>query len=144
MKDRRDYWFHKRKLENLKSCLSIIKSYAPYATVRYRERLIDRLKEFFNKSTEDEERVLKEVALFAERIDISEEITLFEAHLDKFYDLIQNNTGSIAKTLEFLLQELNRETNTIGSKSSEIEIANCVIMMKSDLEKIREIIQNVE
>lgn len=121
-----------------------IARYAPDATKRYRERLTERLKEFSSGTLEAEERVLRELGIFAERIDISEEVTLFEAHLKQFSEVISIKNESVAKTLEFLLQELNREINTIGSKSTDLEVSRRVVEVKSILEKIREIIQNVE
>lgn len=121
-----------------------IAHYAPQATKRYRERLSERLKELSSGTFEDEERIMRELGIFAERVDISEEITLFEAHLRQFSEVISVKNESIAKTLEFLLQEMSREINTIGSKSSELEVSRRVVEMKSTLERIREIIQNVE
>ena len=133
-----------QKLQFLHQEIKQIAHYAPNATKRYRERLIERLKELSSSTIENEERILRELGIFAERIDISEEITLFEAHLKQFSEIISITVGSVAKKLEFLLQEMNREVNTIGSKSSEIEVSRRVIEMKATLERIREIIQNVE
>lgn len=121
-----------------------IAMHAPNATKRYRERLTERLRELSSGTFEDEERILRELGIFAERIDISEEVTLFEAHLKQFSEVISVKNESVAKTLEFLLQEMNREVNTIGSKSSDLEVSRRVVEMKSTLERIREIIQNVE
>lgn len=132
------------RLKTLQKLIQEIAIHAPTVSKKYRDKLMERLKEFLSGNADDEERIMKEVAIYAERFDVSEEITLFEAHLKRFFELISANEGSIAKTLEFLLQELNRETNTIGSKSSELEISRRVIEMKSEIEKIREIIQNVE
>jgi uncharacterized protein (TIGR00255 family) len=133
-----------KRVKILKENIEKIAFFAPEAPKKYREKLMERLKEFMQGTVEDEERILKEVSFFAEKVDISEEITLFEAHLKRFSDLMESNTESIAKTLEFLIQELNRETNTIGSKSSELEVSRRVIEIKGELEKIREMIQNVE
>lgn len=121
-----------------------IARHAPHATKRYRERLTERLHELSTSSMENEERILRELGVFAERIDISEEITLFEAHLKQFSEVISAKNESVAKMLEFIIQELNREINTIGSKSSDIEVSRRVVEIKGSLEKIREIIQNVE
>lgn len=116
----------------------------PFATKRYREKLIARLDELLPGHVDNEERILREIALFADKIDISEEITRFFCHLTHLEELIHSDSTSIGKTLEFVIQELNREVNTIGSKSSDMEIARYVIDIKSELEKIREQIQNVE
>ena len=133
-----------QKLEILHQEIKQIAIYAPNATKRYRERLVERLKEFYSRTFEEEERILREISIYAEKIDILEEITLFEAHLKQFTDVIATKNESVAKKLEFLLQEMNREVNTIGSKSSELEVSRRVVEMKSTLERIREIIQNVE
>lgn len=133
-----------QRLAQLQQEIKHIAFYAPHATKRYREKLAERLKEFTEGTLGDEERLLREIGIFAEKIDISEEITLFEAHLKQFSEVISLKDESVAKTLEFIIQEMNREVNTIGSKSSELEVSRRVVEMKSCLEKIREIIQNVE
>lgn len=133
-----------QKLKVLQQEIKEISLYAPNATKRYREKLIERLKELSSDATVEDERIVREIGIYAERIDISEEIVLFEAHLKQFTDEISKKNESVAKKLEFLLQEMNREINTIGSKSSELEVSRRVVEMKSILERIREIIQNVE
>lgn len=132
-----------QRLKVIHTEIKQIATYAPHATKRYREKLIESLKEL-SAGAVDDERILKEVGIYAERIDISEEITLFEDHLKRFSEVIAIKHEPVAKTLEFLLQELNREINTIGSKSSEMEVSRRVVGIKSELERIREIIQNVE
>jgi uncharacterized protein (TIGR00255 family) len=117
---------------------------APFATKKYREKLVSRLEGLIPQNVENEERILREVALFAEKVDIAEEITRFFCHLTHFEELINSETSNIGKTLEFVLQELNREVNTVGSKASDLEISRYVIDIKSELERIREQIQNVE
>lgn len=128
----------------LRSLITEINKKSPDAVVRYRQKLSERLKELLSGGIEQDERLLKEIALYAERIDVSEEITRFDSHLNQFSDLIHSPSESVGKTLEFILQELNREINTIASKSADIEISRWVIEAKSELEKIREQIQNVE
>lgn len=120
-----------------------IERLTPCATKKYREKLMARIEEVVPGYIENEERVLREVALFAEKIDITEEITRFNSHLQRVRELL-TSSEAVGKTLEFVLQELGREINTIGSKSSDIEITNHVIDIKSELEKIREQIQNIE
>jgi uncharacterized protein (TIGR00255 family) len=132
------------RLEFLHEEIKKIAHHAPHATKRYRERLTERLKELSTSTIENEERILRELGIFAERIDISEEITLFDAHLEQFSEVISIKNESVAKMLEFLIQELNREINTIGSKSSDLEVSRRVVEIKGSLERIREIIQNVE
>lgn len=132
------------RMQRIYQWMKSIEQKAPTATKKYREKLINRLEELLPGSVENEERILREVAVFAEKVDIAEEITRFFCHMAHFEELIHSENSSIGKTLEFVLQELNRETNTIGSKSSDLEIARYVIDIKSELERIREQIQNVE
>ncbi len=134
----------KSRLELLQKSMNQIELLAPSATVKYREKLLSKLKEFLPGVVENEERILREVCLFAEKVDIAEEITRFNSHLKQFSDLLNSESGTIGKTLEFLVQEINRETNTIGSKASNVEVSRLVIEIKSELERIREQIQNVE
>lgn len=133
-----------QRLETMRQSLQLIEKKMPFATRKYREKLVARLDEIVPGHVENEERILREIALFAEKIDITEEMTRFYCHLTHFEELIHSTALSVGKTLEFVLQELNREVNTIGSKSSDLEIARAVIDIKSELERIREQIQNIE
>lgn len=130
--------------EKARQAMKIIEERTPHATKKYREKLVGRLEELLPGHVENEERILREIALFAEKIDITEEMTRFFCHLLRFEALIEGADSSVGKTLEFVLQELGREVNTIGSKSSDIEIAKRVIDIKSELERMREQIQNIE
>lgn len=132
------------RLDKMREAMRLIEKKTPLATSRYREKLMARLEEVLPGKIENEERILREVALFAEKIDITEEITRFFCHLNHFEEVCRAEEISVGKTLEFLVQELNREANTIGSKSSELEITRSVIEIKSELERIREQIQNIE
>lgn len=134
----------KLRIELLQKSIDQIELLAPNSTVKFREKLLSKLNEFLQGVVENEERILREVCLFAEKVDIAEEITRFNSHLKQFTDLLNSESGTIGKTLEFLLQEINRETNTIGSKASNVEVSRLVIEIKSELERIREQIQNVE
>lgn len=115
---------------------------------KYRQKLQGRLEELFSGSQENEERILREVAVFAERMDVTEEIVRFRSHLSQFAHLVEkpleNELETRGKTLDFLLQELLREINTVGSKASDATIAHHVVAVKSELEKIREQVQNIE
>ena len=91
----------------------------------------------------DEERLAQEVAYFAEKSCIDEELVRLQSHFEQFY-AIAAQSGSIGRKLDFLIQEMNRETNTIGSKANDLEIGRLVVEMKSELEKVREQIQNIE
>lgn len=116
---------------------------APQVTEKYRQKLSSKLQELFANLGDNEERLLREVSLFAERSDITEEITRLQSHLNQAEDLLQS-TAPIGKTLEFLLQEMQREINTTGSKAADVSISRLVVDVKSELEKIREQIQNIE
>ncbi len=132
------------RVEKMGSWIYLIEQRASHAPKKYQEKLIARLEELFPGKIDNEERILREVAVFAEKMDITEEITRFSSHLIHFEELIRSDHSQIGKTLEFMLQELHREINTIGSKSSDLEISRHVINIKSELERIREQIQNIE
>lgn len=121
-----------------------IEERTPHAPQKYRAKLMERLEEIMPGHIENEERILREVAVFAEKIDVTEEVIRFFCHLSRFEEFMQSETSSVGKTLEFILQELNREVNTIGSKSADLDISHFVIDIKSELERIREQIQNIE
>ena len=87
---------------------------------------------------------MREVCLYADKIDITEEIVRFKSHLHQMRIMIKGEETSVGKALEFVVQELNREINTIGAKSSDVEISRSVIIIKTELERIREQIQNIE
>jgi uncharacterized protein (TIGR00255 family) len=132
------------RLALIQEKIKIIEEQALQAPQRYRERLIARLEDLLPGKVENEERIIREVAILAEKLDISEEIHRFSTHVNHFNELLNSDSKEVGKTLEFVLQELNREINTIGSKSSDLQIARGVIEVKSELEKIREQVQNVE
>lgn len=138
------------RLEMMRNLLKEIEQATPLATKKYREKLIARLNEVLTgsdspaSSVENEERILREIALFAEKIDIAEELTRFSCHLTHFLTLIRSETTTVGKTLEFVLQEMHREVNTIGSKSLDLSVARAVIDIKSEIERIREQLQNIE
>ncbi len=116
---------------------------APHVPANYREQLTKRLREAGLELDVNDERVLREIALFADRADVSEEITRLRSHLDQFGGLLKSE-GEIGRKAEFLLQEIGREVNTIGSKANDLTIARAVIELKNELEKIREQMANVE
>lgn len=132
------------RLQKLKNSLEKIKEKAPFVADKLRQRLQLKLEEVLKGSLDNEERLLREVALFAEKVDISEEIVRFTSHLEQFQELVSGGKEGLGKTLDFLIQELLREANTMGSKANEAAITTQVIDIKSELEKIREQIQNVE
>lgn len=121
-----------------------VQSRAPAVAVRYREQLMERIRAAgVDGLRTDDDRLLKEVSFFAERSDISEELTRLESHFQQFDQLVAS-AEPIGRTLDFLAQEINREVNTIGSKANDAELSRCVVTLKAEVEKFREQVQNVE
>jgi uncharacterized protein (TIGR00255 family) len=112
-------------------------------TTRWREKIIERLKAIIEEDLLDTNRLLQEAAIMAEKLDISEEISRIKNHLTQFREILKNG-NAIGKKLDFLLQEINREVNTISCKASDYAVSNLVVEMKTELEKIREQIQNIQ
>lgn len=131
------------KLDILKKMRDEIESLSPKVTVDYKEKLTARISEYLAMPEVDEQRIATEVALFADRSAIDEELTRLKSHFKQFDDLLVSE-DPVGRKLDFLLQEINRETNTIGSKANFIEITNLVLKMKNEIEKIREQVQNIE
>lgn len=116
---------------------------APTVVELYRERLIKRIQDLTSGIDVDPNRIATEVAIFAERSDINEELVRIESHLQQFTHAL-NLQEPIGRKLDFLIQELNREINTIGSKANDLQMAQIVIEFKAELEKLREQVQNIE
>lgn len=135
-----DFW---ERLGVLHSFVRRIESEAPGRTKRQRELLTKRLRDADLELDPADERVAKEIALFADRCDVSEEITRLDSHFVKFREYIQAAEPP-GRALDFLCQELFREFNTIGSKANDASIAQTIVEAKTELEKIREQVQNVE
>lgn len=125
--------------------LERIRAQVPRVAVVYRDRLLDRVRNLLGELDVQIDRsdLIKEVSIFAERSDIAEEVVRLQSHLDQFQEII-NEPESAGRKLEFLTQEMFRETNTIGSKASDVEISRHVVEIKGALEKIRELVQNIE
>jgi uncharacterized protein (TIGR00255 family) len=117
---------------------------APTVGPRYRQGVLDRLKKAGIPVDSSDSSILKEIALMAERADISEEITRLESHLKQTEKLLGNSREPVGRSLDFLAQEMFREINTIGSKSNDLDISRQVIEFKTELERFREQVQNVE
>ena len=133
-----------RQIDKIKEELLKIENRSPMVIVEYRDKLENRISELINKDMKiDEDRLNYEIAFFADRADINEEVVRLKSHCNQFSNSL-NETEPVGRRLDFLLQEMNREINTIGSKSDDIIISNCVVNIKSQLEKIREQVQNVE
>lgn len=131
------------KLAVLQSLHEAVSLRSPKVTAAYQERLQQRLGELLHDVAVDRERLAQEVAIFAEKSCIDEELVRLKSHFEQFAK-IMTAKGSIGRKLDFLIQEMNRETNTIGSKANDLATSQLVVEMKSELEKIREQIQNIE
>ena len=128
----------------LANLIDEIEKYSNTVVDEYREKLNNRISEILeNPSIIDENRLAQEVAIFADKSSITEEIVRFRSHIEQLRKTVEKN-DSIGRKIDFLIQEMNREVNTTGSKSSNINITNLVVEVKSELEKIREQIQNIE
>ncbi len=132
------------KTSTIVSYLDIIEERAPEVVLEYKKKLNDRINELIdNETILDKDRLNSEVAFFADKASIDEELVRLKSHI-KQLELILEEDGSIGRKLDFLIQEFNREINTIGSKSSDMTITKYVVELKSEIEKIREQIQNIE
>lgn len=125
-------------------CAERVQKQSPKSTERYRQHLIERLKSAgLPLPLDEDERLMKEVVFFADRSDISEEITRLQSHFQQFEDCTKSDEP-VGRMLDFLAQEMNREINTIGSKANDADISREVVTLKAELEKFREQAQNVE
>lgn len=131
------------RMGGIRAHVEAIAARAPLVAPAYRETLLQRLRQAELQLDVNDERVLREVALFADRCDVTEELTRLRSHLDQFSALLKSD-GEIGRKGEFLLQEIGREVNTIGSKANDLTIAKAVIELKNELERVREQIANVE
>jgi uncharacterized protein (TIGR00255 family) len=131
------------RLDLLADGVATVRTSAPDTVKRYREQLHARIKEAGLDIPLDDERLVKEVIFFADRCDITEELTRLESHFQQFRACLKS-AEPVGRTLDFLAQEMNREINTIGSKANAAEISQQVVKMKAELEKIREQVQNIE
>lgn len=131
------------RIDNVQAFLDKIIELAPLAVNAYAEKLRTRLAEAMEQIELDETRLIQEVALFTDKCNVDEEIARLGAHITSFRSIIAENEP-IGRKLDFLLQEMNREVNTMGSKANSLEITNTVVALKCELEKIREQVQNLE
>ncbi|HJQ69614.1 MAG TPA: YicC/YloC family endoribonuclease [Blastocatellia bacterium] len=133
----------KQRLDNIESQLPVIESEAARLPGVYREKLQKRLHELVEGGQIDETRLAQEAVMLADRSDISEEITRLKSHISQMRDQLHGD-DEVGKRLDFILQEMNREANTILSKSSDLSISDAAIVIKTEVEKLREQAQNVE
>jgi uncharacterized protein (TIGR00255 family) len=131
------------RLDLMAQLISRIEVKAPQVVSEYQKRLTERIRELSGGLVVDEARLSQEVAIFAEKSDITEEIVRFRSHIGQFLEMLHSDEA-IGRKVDFLIQEMNREVNTIGSKSSDADISRQVIEIKSELAKLREQVQNLE
>ena len=133
------------KGEHLKELLDKITERAPQVAVDYTAKLRERITELIGNNVQiPEDRILVEAAIFADKCAIDEEITRLNSHILQLRDIVTQSTQPDGKKLDFLVQEMNREANTIGSKANDITITGYMLDLKSEIEKIREQVQNIE
>jgi uncharacterized protein (TIGR00255 family) len=131
--------------ETIKEIVRKISERAPKVAVEYKEKMYSRIQDILEDKVEvPEERILVEAAIFADKASITEELVRLDSHMDQLKTFLAKGGGAIGKKLDFLVQEMNRETNTIGSKANDIEITSLMLDAKSEIEKIREQVQNIE
>jgi len=133
-----------KRIKIINKQLLFIKKTAPITKKKFAEKIKSKFEEIFKEYESYEDRLLKEIALFAEKIDITEEITRLDIYLKQFLSLLHSKQQVIGRKLEFLLQECLREANTIAAKASNAEISKAVVEIKAEIEKIKEQLQNVE
>ena len=131
------------KAGTIASLVTQVEQRSPETVAAYREKLRQRMEEVLENTQIDESRILTEAALFADKVAVDEETVRLRSHLAQLEEMLQAE-GPIGRKLDFLIQEFNREANTIGSKCSDIEIARYVVDIKAEIEKIREQVQNIE
>lgn len=133
----------KSRSEQILSWVSIIEERSPETVREHREKIEQKIRELIGDVQIDEQRLLTETAIFADKVAVAEETVRLRSHIATLNSMFENG-GAIGRKLDFIVQEMNRETNTIGSKAQDIEINRIVVDIKSEIEKIREQIQNIE
>lgn len=133
-----------KRVQLIRSYIKQIEANAGLISEKFRLKLMERLKGILHEVPLEDERVLKEVAIYAEKVDITEEIVRLNSHLKQIEDLLTGRQELIGRTLDFLIQELFREANTLTAKSADLEIAKLGIEVKAEIEKMREQVQNIE
>lgn len=131
------------KAANIETMVGEVEKNSPETVENYRNRLYTKLCEVLENKDIDEQRILTEAAVFADKVAVDEETVRLRSHIAQLRDMLESE-DAVGRKLDFLVQEMNREVNTIGSKSQNIDIARLVVDMKSEIEKIREQIQNIE
>lgn len=131
------------RVEIIKSHVAAIEERSPKTVSEYMEKLKAKIADLLNGATVDEQRLITEVAIYADKVAVAEETVRLRSHFDQLAQMMESGEA-IGRKLDFLVQEMNRETNTIGSKAQDAALAHIVVDIKAELEKIREQIQNIE
>ena len=132
------------RIETLSGFVEKLRTLAPDIVAHYRERLQATMDELLSAEDIDETRIIEETALYADKVNFTEEVVRLESHFAQFRAIIEGADAPVGRKLDFLIQEMNREANTIGSKCQSAEAAQTVVDMKSEIEKLREQVQNIE
>lgn len=135
--------FFNESIDTVRDIVKIIARRSPLTVDEHRNKIKERIEELLNGVDYDESRLLTEVAIFSDKVNITEELVRFESHLKEFSSLLKSDIP-VGRKLDFTIQELNREANTMGSKCNDFEIAKAVVDLKSEIEKLREQVQNIE
>ncbi len=131
------------RLNHIEELTAVVEARSPETVKEYREKLEGRMKEVLQSTTIDESRILTEAAIFADKVAVDEETVRLRSHLSQLREMLRAEEP-VGRKLDFLIQEVNRESNTIGSKCSDVAIARVVVELKAEVEKIREQVQNIE
>lgn len=133
----------KNRVEYILSRVAFVEEKSPETVAQYREKLEGKIRELLGDAQIDEARLITETAIYADKVAVAEETVRLRSHIEQLCTMMENG-GSVGRKLDFIVQEMNRETNTIGSKAQNLDIAQTVVDIKSEIEKIREQIQNIE
>ena len=131
------------RLDTIEGLTAAVEERSPQTVAEYREKLLARMQEVLGSATIDESRILTEAAIFADKVAVDEETVRLRSHLSQLREMLQGSEP-VGRKLDFLIQEVNREANTVGSKCSDVAIARKVVDLKAEVEKIREQVQNIE
>ena len=131
------------RLTTIEKLVSVVEERSPETVAEYRQKLLTKMQEVLGSANVEESRILTEAAIFADKVAVDEETVRLRSHISQMRQMLESDTP-VGRKMDFLIQEMNRESNTIGSKGNDIEIARTVVELKSEIEKIREQIQNVE
>ncbi len=131
------------RLDTIESLTAKVEERSPKTVAEYRQKLLGRMQEVLQSTTIDESRILMEAAIYADKVAVDEETVRLRSHLSQLRGMLGSN-DPMGRKMDFLIQEVNRESNTVGSKCNDVEIATVVVNLKAEVEKIREQVQNIE